>query len=65
MDGTYITPQQKNETSKVYKRRIYNIMLTLLRETLELPIMRVSRLWATWTRRQYGATYMGQRYLKT
>ena len=29
MDGAYITPQQKNETSKAYKRRIYDTMVTL------------------------------------
>jgi len=47
MDGAYITLQQKNETKQAYKRRIYETMITLLRETPELPIMRVSRLWVT------------------
>ena len=45
LDGAYITPQQENETSKAYKRRIYNTMVTLLRETPELPVMRITRLW--------------------
>jgi len=51
MEGAYITPQQKNETNKAYKCRIYDTMITLLREKRELPIMRISRLWATtdWT----------------
>jgi len=43
--GAYITPQQENETSKAYKRRIYNTMVTLLREMPELPVMRITRLW--------------------
>ena len=47
IDGAYITPQRTNETSKAYKRRIYDTMVILLRETPELPIMRISRLWAT------------------
>jgi len=51
MDGACITPQQKNETSKAYKRRIYDTTATLLRETPELPVVRISRLWTTtdWT----------------
>jgi hypothetical protein len=30
MDGAYIAPQQRSETSKAYKRRIYATMVTLL-----------------------------------
>jgi len=44
INGAYISSQQKNETSKAYKRRICDTMVLLLRETPELPIMRVSRL---------------------
>jgi len=48
MDGAYITPQQKNETSKACKRRIYDTMVTLLRQTPELFMcMCISRLWVT------------------
>jgi len=47
MDGAYITSRQRSETSKAYKRRIYATMVTLLRETPELPVMRISRLWDT------------------
>ena len=43
IDGAYITPQQNNETSKAFKRRIYDTMVTLLRKTPELPIMGISR----------------------
>jgi hypothetical protein len=51
LNSAYITPQQGNETSKAYKRRIYNTPVTLLRETSELPVMRITRLWdnTDWT----------------
>jgi len=45
LDGAYITPQQENEISKAYKSRIYDTMITLLRQTPELPVMQISRLW--------------------
>ena len=44
LDDAYITPQQENETSKAYKRRIYNTMITLLRETPDLPVMQITLL---------------------
>ena len=51
MDGAYITLQQKNETSKHISVVFTTPWFTLLRETSELPIMRISRLWTTtdWT----------------
>ena len=45
LDDAYITPQQENETNKAYKRRIYNTMVIVLRETPDLPVMRMTRLW--------------------
>jgi hypothetical protein len=44
-DAAYITPQQRAETDKVFKRRLYDIMVNILRETPALQAMRVMCLW--------------------
>lgn len=44
-DAAYIAPQQRMESCKAYKRRIYTTIIILLRETPELPEMSDQRLW--------------------
>jgi hypothetical protein len=39
------TAQQRAETGKAFKRRLYDVMADLLRETPALQAMRVRRLW--------------------
>jgi hypothetical protein len=52
IDTAYIAPQERSESSKAYKCRIYNTMITLLTTTTNPPTMRVLRLWSNidWTR---------------
>ena len=37
IDTAYIAPQERAESSKAYKRRIYNTMITLLTTTTNQP----------------------------
>jgi hypothetical protein len=43
-DRAYIAQQGGLESWKEYKRRIYTTMVVLLRETPELPEMRIQRI---------------------
>jgi hypothetical protein len=45
LDSAYIEKQGHRETVKEYRRRIYNTLKTLLRDTTEPAAMRKTRLW--------------------
>jgi hypothetical protein len=44
LDSAYIEKQGKRESAKEYRRRIYNTLKTLLRDTTEPDAMRITRL---------------------
>ena len=45
IDSAYIEQQGQSESVNVYKRRLYNTLQILLRDTTELAGMRITRLW--------------------
>ena len=51
IDTAYLAPQERAESSKAYKRPIYNTMIILPTTTTNPPTMRVLRLWPNtdWT----------------